>query len=268
MKKPVVYVLLSLITLFVIGPFIWMLSTSVKPEGEVLSVVPHLFPSSWHFENYKLAWKASNFSQYFLNSLIVSVTQTVFDLTFGAMAAYAFARIQFFGRRFIFILLLATMMIPGELLLVPNYITVSNLHWINTYQGIIVPGLLSIFSIFLMRQFFLGLPSELFEAAELDGAGPFRTLFRVIMPVSKPIWMTAGILKFVGSWNSFLWVLLVAQDPQHDTLPVGLFNFSTDAGTVYNQLMAATTFSVIPLVLVFLIGQRYIIEGIARTGLK
>lgn len=268
MRKFWIYVVLIILVLFVLGPFIWMLSTSVKPQGEVLSKIPHLFPSQWAFSNYVKAWKSAPFGLYFGNSVLVSGVETVADLTIGAMAAYAFARMEFFGKRVLFVILLATMMIPGEVLLIPNYITLAKLHWLNSYQGLIVPWLVSIFTIFLMRQFFLALPKEIFEAAELDGCGPMRTLFRIVMPISKPIWVTAALIKFVGAWNSFLWVLIVSNTPHFFTLPVGLINFSTDVGTIYNQLMAAATFTMIPLIILFLFGQRYFIEGVARSGIK
>lgn len=268
MRKPITYILLILLAAFSLGPFLWMLSTSVKPDGDVMATVPHLFPSSWQFHNYSDAWQASPFGQYFWNSFLISALTTVFDLTFGAMAAFAFARMEFFGKRVLFLLLLATLMVPGEVMLIPNYITIANLHWMDTYQALIVPFMVSVFSIFLMRQFFLGLPREVFEAAEIDGCSPVRTLFQIIMPISKPIWITAGLIKFVGSWNSFLWVMIVTNSPDKYTLPVGLISFSSDVGTVYNQLMAASTFCVIPLVILFLFGQRYFIEGIARSGIK
>ncbi|GMA64391.1 carbohydrate ABC transporter permease [Alicyclobacillus fastidiosus] len=268
MRKACIYLCLVVLVLFVIGPFVWMLSSSVKPEGEVLTKVPHLFPSHFDFRNYLDAWRSAPFGQYFFNSFLVSALETGFDLTFGAMAAYVFARMEFVGKRVIFLTLLATMMVPGEVLLIPNYITLTQLNWINTYQGLIVPWMVSVFTIFLMRQFFLTLPQEIFDAADLDGSGPMRTLFGMVMPLSKPVWITAAIIKFVGSWNAFLWVLIVANSPSYYTLPVGLVNFSSNVGTVYNQLMAAATFSVIPLVVVFLIGQRYFIEGVARAGIK
>lgn len=245
-----------------------MLSSSVKPEGEVLSQVPHLFPSHFEWGNYVAAWKSAPFGHYFLNSFLISAAETLFDLTFGAMAAFAFARIEFVGRRVIFVILLATMMVPGEVLLIPNYITLTNLNWINTYQGLIVPWMVSVFTIFLMRQFFLSMPQDLFDAAEVDGCHPMRTLFGIVMPLAKPIWITAGLIKFVGSWNAFLWVMIVANSPNLYTLPVGLVNFSSNVGTVYNQLMAAATFSVVPLIVLFLVGQRYFIEGVARSGIR
>lgn len=267
-RKIPTYFLLILLVLFVAVPFLWMLITSLKPEGEVLTLVPQWIPHPLEFSNYVTAWKSAPFRQFYINSFIISIFETVFDLTFGAMAAYAFARIDFYGKKIIFIILLATMMIPGEVMLVPNFITVTKLHWVSTYQGLIVPWLVSVFTIFLMRQFFLGLPTELFESGELDGCSQLRILFRIIFPVSKPIWITAGLIKFIGAWNSFLWVLIVSMTSDKDTLPVGLLNFSSGAGTVYNQLMAAATFSVLPLVVLFLIGQRYFIQGIARSGLR
>lgn len=263
-----IYIPLAIIALFVLGPFIWMLSTSVKPSGEVLSVIPHLIPSRWEFDNYAKAFASSPFLLYFWNSFFISFVETAVDLTIGAMAAYAFARIDFIGKRALFLVLLATIMVPGEVLLIPNYITITNLGWVNSYQGLIVPWLVSVFTIFLMRQYFLSLPQELFDAAEMDGCGPLRTLFRIVLPVSKPIWITAALIKFVGAWNSFLWVLVVANSPSLYTLPVGLINFSSNEGTVYNQLMAAATFTVIPLVILFAVGQRYFVEGIARAGIK
>lgn len=263
-----VYGTLGALCLMTVIPFLWMLSTSVKPEAEVLSTIPHWMPSHFQFQNYRAAFDSSPFVQYFFNSVAIAGLETVVDLPVGAMAAFAFARLEFFGKRGLFLVFLATMMVPGEVLLIPNYITISGFGWINTYQGLIVPWLVSVFTIFLMRQYFMSLPQELFDAADMDGCGPMRTLFRIVLPVTKPIWVTTGLIKFVGAWNSFLWVLIVANSPKLDTLPVGLINFSSDAGTVYNQLMAAATFTVLPLLLLFVAGQRYFVEGIARSGIK
>ncbi|ACV59060.1 carbohydrate ABC transporter permease [Alicyclobacillus acidocaldarius] len=268
MRKLFIYAALIVVTLFVLGPFIWMLSTSLKPADEVLTATPMLWPHPVEWSNYAAAWRSAPFSRYFLNSLFISGVETAFDLTLGAMAAYAFARLEFAGKRPLFLALLATLMVPGELLLIPNYITVAKLHWMSTYQGIIVPWLVSVFTIFLMRQFFLSMPSEIFEAAELDGLHPVRTLFQIVMPLTKPVWITAGLIKFIGSWNSFLWVVVVSNSQSLDTVPVGLMNFTSDVGTEYNQLMAAATFCMVPLAIVFLIGQRYFIEGITRSGIR
>ena len=175
---------------------------------------------------------------------------------------------RFPARNAIFGLFLATMMIPGEVLLVPNFITVTKLGWIDTYYALIVPWIVSVFAIFLIRQHFLTLPSELRDAAYLDGCSHWRFLWTIVAPLSKPVIVTGALLKFVGSWNAFLWVLIVTNKDQYRTLPVGLQNFSSEVGTVYNQLMAAATFSILPILILFLFTQKYFIRGIARTGIK
>ncbi len=220
------------------------------------------------FQNYVMAWKSAPFGIYYVNTAFVSIVTTVLEVIFAAMAAYAFAIMRFAGKNFIFALFLGTMMIPGEVLLVPNFITISKLGWIDTYYALIVPWIVSVFAIFLMRQHFMTLPSELKDAAMIDGCSHFRFLWAVVAPLSKPTIITSALLKFVGSWNAFLWVLIVTNKDKYRTLPVGLQTFSTDVGTVYNQLMAAATFSILPIVVLFLFTQKYFIRGVARTGLK
>lgn len=220
------------------------------------------------FQNYIMAWKSAPFAIYYINTAFVSVVTTILEVIFAAMAAYAFAIMKFPGKNLIFALFLGTMMIPGEVLLVPNFITISKLGWIDTYYALIVPWIVSVFAIFLMRQHFLTLPSELKDAALIDGCSHFRYLWTIVAPLSKPTIITSALLKFVGSWNAFLWVLIVTNKDKFRTLPVGLQTFSTDVGTVYNQLMAAATFSILPIVVLFLFTQKYFIRGIARTGLK
>lgn len=220
------------------------------------------------FQNYAMAWKSAPFGIYYLNTAFVSIVTTVLEVIFAAMAAYAFAIMRFPGKNLIFALFLGTMMIPGEVLLVPNFITISRLGWIDTYYALIIPWIVSVFAIFLMRQHFLTLPSELKDAALIDGCSHFRYLWTIVAPLSKPTIITCALLKFVGSWNAFLWVLIVTNKDRFRTLPVGLQTFSTDVGTVYNQLMAAATFSILPIVILFLFTQKYFIRGVARTGLK
>jgi multiple sugar transport system permease protein len=175
---------------------------------------------------------------------------------------------SFPGKNLIFGLFLSTMMIPGEVLLVPNFITISRFGWIDTYYALIIPWIVSVFAIFLLRQHFLTLPRELQDAAKIDGCSHWRFLWTVVVPLSKPAIVTSALLKFVGSWNAFLWVLIVTNKDKFRTLPVGLQTFSTDVGTVYNMLMAAATFSILPIIVLFLFTQRYFVQGIARTGLK
>jgi len=220
------------------------------------------------FQNYIDAWKAAPFSRYYFNTIFVATTTTILEIIFASMAAFAFAKLNFFGKNFVFLLFLSTMMIPGEVLLVPNYITLSKFGWLDTYYALIIPWIVSVFAIFLIRQHFLALPNELYDAAKIDGCSDWKFLWEVMVPLSKPVIITSALLKFVGSWNSFLWVLIVTKSPEIRTLPVGLQNFSSEVGTLYNQLMAASTFSILPVIGIFLFAQKQFIKGIARTGLK
>lgn len=220
------------------------------------------------FHNYVSAWKSAPFGIYYLNTVFVSTVTTLAEIVLCAMAAYAFALMNFPGKNVVFALFLSTMMIPGEVLLVPNFITISRLGWIDTYYALIVPWIVSVFAIFLLRQHFLTLPKELQDAAKIDGCSHWRFLWTIAVPLSKPAVVTVALLKFVGSWNAFLWVLIVTNKDKFRTLPVGLQTFSTDVGTVYNLLMAAATFSILPILILFLFTQRYFVQGIARTGLK
>ncbi|BBJ27797.1 carbohydrate ABC transporter permease [Athalassotoga saccharophila] len=220
------------------------------------------------FEAYVQAWNAAPFARYYLNTVFVAVVTTFLNIVFGVMAAFAFSKLHFAGRNFFFMLFIATMMIPGEVLLVPNFITIVHFGWLNTYYALIIPWAVSAFTIFLIRQNFMTIPDELLDAAKIDGASRWRFLWTIMVPLSRPVIITGALLNFVGSWNAFLWVLIVTNEPSMRTLPVGLQNFSSNAGTIYNQLMAASTFTMLPIVILFLFAQRYFIEGIARTGIK
>ncbi len=220
------------------------------------------------FQNYVDAWHAAPFGRYYLNTVIVATTTTILEVIIASMAAFAFSILKFPGRDFLFGLFLMTMMVPGEVLLVPNFITISKFGWIDTYYALIVPWIVSVFAIFLIRQHFLTLPTELYDAAKIDGCSSWRYLWTPAVPLSKPVIITGALLKFVGSWNAFLWVLIVTNSEKYRTLPVGLHTFSSEAGTIYNQLMAAATFSILPVIILFLFMQKYFIRGIARTGLK
>ncbi len=220
------------------------------------------------FQNYADAWNAAPFGRYYVNTIFVATSTTILEVIMASMAAFAFSILRFRGRDLIFGIFVATMMVPGEVLLVPNYITISKFGWIDTYYALIIPWIVSVFAIFLIRQHFLTLPRELYDAAKIDGCSNWKYLWGIAVPLSKPVIITGALLKFVGSWNAFLWVLIVTNDPKYRTLPVGLYTFRGEAGDVYNQLMAAATFSVLPVIVLFLFAQKYFIRGIARTGLK
>lgn len=220
------------------------------------------------FQNYVDAWNAAPFSKYYMNTVLMATATTVLEIIIGSMAAFAFAKLNFFGKNFIFTLFLATMMVPGEVMLVPNYITISRFQWIDSYYALIVPWVVSVFAIFLLRQQFLTVPNELWDAAKIDGSSSWRFLWTVMVPLSKPSILTGALLKFVGSWNAFLWVLIVTKSPEMRTLAVGLQTFRSESGEIYNLLMSASTFSLIPVILLFILLQNYFVEGIAKSGLK
>ncbi|MCM3766804.1 carbohydrate ABC transporter permease [Neobacillus niacini] len=268
LSKGFIYLLLILGSILMLLPFVWMISTSLKLPNEVMIMPPKWIPSDIQWSNYIEAWFSAPFAIYSVNSVIVLISSTIGELITTILAAYAFSRINFYGRELIFSVLLGTMMVPGEVLLIPNFVTLSNLGWIDHYQALIVPWLASIFSIFLLRQFFFSIPKELSFAAKIDGCSDFRFLWSVMVPLAKPALITIAILKAIGSWNAFLWPLIVTSSEEMRTLPVGLISFSTDAGTRYELLMAASSMIILPMIILFIVLQKYIIEGVARAGIK
>lgn len=268
LSKTTIYILLSVGSILMLLPFVWMISTSFKAPNEVMAMPPVWIPSEINWNNFTEALKVAPFDRYFLNSVIVTVLSTVGELITTILAAYAFSRIQFFGKNIAFAVLLGTMMVPGEVLLIPNFVTLSNLGWIDTYKALVVPWTASIFAIFLLRQFFLGIPKELSYAAKVDGCSEFKFLWYVMVPLAKPALITVALLKVINSWNAFLWPLIVTNTQELRTLPVGLSAFTTEAGVKYELLMAASSMVVLPMIILFFIMQKYIVAGVARSGLK
>lgn len=262
------YAILTAGAVLVIFPFIWMVLTSFKDYFEAISPQPQLFPKVWLWQNYVDAWNAAPFARYFANTLFVASASTLGMLVTSVPAAYAFARMRFPGRGLLFLAFLATMMIPSEVTLIPNYITISRLKWLDTYQALIVPFLADVFAIFLLRQFFMSVPDELHDAAKLDGCGHGRFLWFVALPLSVPALITVGLFQFLGSYNALLWPLLVTSKPHMRVLQNGLTVFRTENGTDIHLQMAASTFVTVPVILLYLLAQKRFVEGIARTGLK
>jgi len=249
-------------------PFFWMVMTSLKEESEVLRMPPQWIPKDWQWINYVKAWNVAPFGRYFFNSFVIAIMTTIGEVITAILAAYAFAKMRFFGKNVIFAVLLGTLMIPGEMLLIPNYVTITRLGWYNRYEALIIPWLASVFAIFLLRQFFRSIPDELQEAARIDGCSRIRFLWQIVVPLSKPAIMTVALLKFLGSWNAFLWVLIMTSSESMRTVPVGLSLFSSEVGTAYEQLMAASVLAIIPVLILFLFTQKQFIQGVARTGIK
>ncbi|WP_285104357.1 carbohydrate ABC transporter permease [Promicromonospora sp. MEB111] len=251
------------------GPLVWMIVSSVKPEGEIRQFPPTLFPEQPTWDNYTELFATLDFPRFFANSVVVALVVTAGSVLFSAMVGYALAKLDFPGRRALFLLIMGTLMVPGMVTFVPLFVLVANLDLINTYAALILPFLAAPFGVFLMRQFMLDIPDELLDAARVDGAGEFRTFFAVVLPQTKPALATLGILTFLGSWNNFLWPLVAVQSADKYTLPVALALYSTGQNTVqYGLLVAGATVIVLPILIVFLALQRHIVQGISTTGLK
>jgi len=264
----ILYVLMIAGCAIMLFPFFWMLTTAFKTEAEALRIPPMWIPTSFRWQNFVEAWNAAPFGWYFFNSFFMAITTTVGEVFTTILAAYAFAKMKFLGKGPIFAILLGTMMIPGQMLLLPNYVTMARIGWLDRYQALIIPWLVSVFGIFLLRQFFRSVPDELRDAARIDGCGRFRFLFTIMVPLSKPAIFTVALLKFMGSWNSFQWVLIMTTSKHMRTVPVGLQVFSSEIGTAYEKLMAASVMAIIPILALFLFTQRQFIQGVARTGIK
>jgi multiple sugar transport system permease protein len=245
-----------------------MVLTSLKSYIEA-SASQSLVPSMWLFSNYITAWnQVGIFPRYFANSVFIGISTVLGVLISSTLAGYAFARMRFPGRDPLFVLLLMTMMVPFEVTLVPNFILMRDLHWVDTYMALIVPWTASAFSIFLLRQFFRAIPQDLYDAAVMDGCWHLRFLWSIVLPLSKPALITSGLLTFLGSWNSLMWPLLVTNNPSLRPIQVGIAAFISDAGTQVQLLLAAVTISIAPIILLYLVLQRWFIEGIATIGIR
>ncbi len=269
-KLIISYTILVIGALSMILPFIWMLLTSFMSNSQIFSYPPEIVPEPFLWQNYpEIANKIPLF-RYFLNSMIVSIATVIGQVATCSMAAYAFARLNFKHKNILFFVFLGTMMIPPQVNIVPLFFLMRELHWIDTYWALIVPGIFGGFGIFLLRQWFLSFPKELEDAARIDGCNPFMTFWHIALPLAMPAIVTLGIFSFITSWNSFMWPLIVTNSDVMKTLPVGLaaFKGSFRETTEWAQLMAASVISVIPVIIVFILGQKYFIKGIMLGALK
>jgi multiple sugar transport system permease protein len=272
MRNIMTYLLLSIGVVIAIFPFFWMISTSLMSLGEAQGT--RLIPSALHFENYVNAWQEAKFSLYMWNSVRITFLTLAGELTVSILAAYAFARIKFPGRDLIFAVLLSTMMIPIMVTIIPNFLTVTwlgrigPLKWINNWPALTVPFMGNIFSIFLLRQFFIQIPDELFDSAQIDGAGHLRFLWSVVLPLSKAPLMVIVVLSFIGTWNALAWPLLVTNSPDWRPVAVGLYSFIDEAGQMINLMMAGAFIVIIPVLVLYFFTQKQFTESISRSGLK
>jgi multiple sugar transport system permease protein len=262
------YLVLSAFLTAIVLPLVWVLSASLKPDAEVFTIPVRWLPSHPRWGNYSAPFVDRPFGRYFLNSLLVTAAATAGNLFFATMAGYGLAKFRFRGVRLVFLFILSTMMLPVQVIMVPLFLIVRDLGWLNTYQGLIVPIMISAFSIFFMRQYILSIPDDYIDAARIDGASEVGILFRIVWPLSLPGVAGIGVLVAMFNWDEFLWPLLVVSEDSLRTLPLGLASFEGSYRSAYNQLMAMSILAMAPLVTCFLCAQRRFIESIGATGIK
>lgn len=267
-QKTIFLVILGIATLIYIGPFLFSLSISFNADKNVFDWPIRLIPETFTMDNYKNVWNELPFGKWLFNSVLVTSIQTVANVFFSSMAGFAFARLEFKGRKFIFGLLLSSLMIPGIILLVPKFIVLNEFSLINSYGGLILPGLVGVTNIFLMKQFFETIPKDLEQAALIDGCSYFRIFWQVFLPISKPALAAVAIYTFQGSWNEFLWPVIVTYTEDMYTLPLGMASLRTELLTDWPLLMAGTILISLPTLMIFIVFQRYFVQGVASSGLK
>jgi len=250
-------------------PFLWMVSTSLKTESDAFAWPPELLPLPARWENYLDAWQIAPFARFFFNSTVVSVTVTVVSLGLSAMAGFAFAKYRFRGRELLFLAVLATMMVPFQVRMIPTFLILKQLHWLDTYAGLTVPGFASAFGIFFMRQFMLTIPDDFLDAARIDGCSELRIWSRIMLPLCKPALATLAVFTFMGAWNDFMGPLMVVKSDEMRTLPLAISALSAGHYVMsWPLLMAGATLVILPVLLAFLLAQRHFTESIVMSGIK
>jgi len=268
LRKAAAYAALTLLALTALAPFLWTVSTSLKNIDEVFVFPPQWLPSTPQWSNYSALWQAFPMDRWMFNSAYIVVLTVLGKLFLSSTAAYAFARLRWPGRDYIFYGFLTALMIPFEVTLIPGFVLMRQFGWIDSHLALIVPSVGDVFGIFLLRQFFLSLPRELEEAARIDGAGYLAVFLRIILPLSKPALAVVAALGFMGVWNSFLWPLIMINSTNKFTVPVGLQLLNSQHGTDWTVLMAGDVIALIPVVIVYLAAQKHFVQGITMTGLK
>jgi sn-glycerol 3-phosphate transport system permease protein len=259
-----------LLCLLLIGtPIYWMIIGAFKEMQEIYRIPPTWVPVQPTLTNFVEAWQSAPFGRYYINTIITTVFGSGFEVFFAVTSAYAFAFLRFPKKDWLFLILLAALMVPGQITILPNYLTIAQLGWINTYQGIVIPGAAVAYGTFLLRQYYKTLPIEVLDAAKVDGANHLRTLWSVVLPLAKPAIITMALLSIVSKWNDFLWPLIVTNTRDMRVLPIGIFWLMVEEGSIdWGVVMSGTLFVVVPVALIFLYAQRYIVEGIAAGAVK
>ncbi len=267
-RSVIIHTILLIGAISMIFPFVWMFLSAFKPDSDSFVYPPRWFPTRWVFNNFKRVFDMVPFLRYYLNSIIVTSMITIGQTLVSILSAYALARLRFPGRIPIAILFLSTMIMPFQVTLIPTYVIIYKLGWLDTYQGLIVPFLYNGFSIFFLMQFFLTIPKDLEDAAKIDGCGYFRILFHVIIPNSRAAIGTISLFTFLTNWRSYLWPLVITNTPEMRTLPVGLKYFVEEGGTQYNLMMSASLMAIIPVLVVYILAEKQLVKSTTLTGLK
>ncbi len=268
LKQSIIYLILIIGAVLVLFPFCWMVLTSLKSLSEVQSIPPVLFPEKLLFSNYQEALAKAPFLIYFFNSVIVALISTVLVILVNSLGAFAFVKYDFKAKSLLLTILIATMMVPSEMLIITNFQTIAKMNLVDTRIAIFLPYLVSVFYLFLIKQFFEQIPNELYLAAKIDGDTDFQFFYRVLLPISKPVLTTVALLNIISSWNAFLWPILITNSDKVRTLPIGLIQFTTDSGSQVQLLMAASTFVIMPMIILFIITRKYVISGLTSGSLK
>lgn len=263
-----IYLLLFTGLIVMIGPFLWMISTSFKTTNAIMQIPPQWIPASPTINNYLQLFSEFNFYRPFINSVIVALTTPVLSLLVCSMAGYAFAKFEFPFKKVLFLAVLGTLMVPTQITMIPVFLLLKKLGMLNSYRGLILPGVATAFNIFFLRQFIQSIPDELLEAARMDGAGEFFIFFKIVIPLTKPALAALGIFSFTGAWNQFLWPLIIATSEKMYTLPVAISNLTGQFSSAYGLQMAASVMATLPIIIIFLFAQKYFIRGITLSGLK
>jgi len=268
LHKILFWLVLVFMTAIYMGPFLFSLSISFNAEQDVFQWPIKLLPEKWTLDNYRHVWQDVPFALWLKNSLIVTIVQTLTNVFFASMAGFAFARLRFPGRNVIFSIFMASLMIPGIILLVPKFMVLNEFNLVNTYAGLMLPGLVTVVNIFLMKQFFETIPKDLEEAALIDGCSYFRIFWQIFLPISKPALAAVAIYTFQGAWNEFMWTVVATTTTDMFTLPVGMNFLKNEFQVNWPLLMSGTILISLPTLIIFLIFQRYFVEGVASSGLK
>jgi len=272
------YAGLGLVVLVIGMPMFWMLSSSLKTLQEIYTFPPQWIPTNPQWSNYREAWNTVPFGRFYINSIIITVFGAGLQIICGTLCAYAFAFLKFPGKNWLFLLVLAALMVPGEVVILPNFLFFGNTvrdwfglegNWINTYQAVVLPGAATAFGTFLMRQGFMGLPRDVLDAAKVDGAGHLRTMFGIVLPMAKPIVITFALISIVNKWNDYLWPLIITRTVEMRPITVGVrLLYDAEGNNNWGVIMAGTTFVVLPLIIVYIFAQRFIIDGLTAGATK